>query len=119
MSNLINWQVDGTCSSTGVVSVGSVTITLTTSDGPSNDNFAVAYIIPAGQQAPTMTTAGSTSEAGEPGTNGRSVWYRWVHQCQVHIFLYGLDMTTHISPCLHVAHDMVVPPLSGVLVALP
>ncbi len=70
-------QVDGTCSSTGVLSVGSVTITLTTSDGPTNDNFGVAYIISTGQQIPTMTTAGSTSEAGEPRTNGRSVWYRY------------------------------------------
>jgi hypothetical protein len=71
-------QVDGQFPPPGslVPPVGSVAITLTTTNAPSNNNFALAYTIIPGQLTPTMTNVASTVEIGEPSTNGRSVWYR-------------------------------------------
>jgi hypothetical protein len=44
---------------------------------PPNDNFAQAQVIHGIENGIAGTSIGSTAEAGEPGGEAQSVWYRW------------------------------------------
>lgn len=44
---------------------------------PANDNFASAFLISTSAGSMVATNEGATSQVGEPGNNGRTVWWAW------------------------------------------
>jgi len=53
------------------------TITPSASLAPANDNFANAQLVSGGSASLTGTNVNATTETGEPGPGGASVWYAW------------------------------------------
>jgi hypothetical protein len=56
-------------------SPASSSVTPSASLAPANDNFANAQVITGGTGTVTGTNVNATTEAGEPGPGGASVWY--------------------------------------------
>jgi len=52
-------------------------VTPSASLAPANDNFANAQVITGASGTVTGTNVNATTEAGEPGPAGASVWYGW------------------------------------------